>query len=59
MRHPLCRYDYDLKPDRPFNRYGIEQQAEIVKDAFLALHGAAVRCVPPPELLPFRPSNAC
>ena len=53
MRHPFCRYDYALKPGRPFNRYGLEQQAEIVKDAFLASHGALGRCVPPPGLLPF------
>ena len=53
MRHPFCRYAYELKPGKPFNRYGLEQQAEIVKDAFLASHGAAGRCVPPRSLLPF------
>ena len=53
MRHPFCRYRYELKPGKPFNRYGLEQQAEIVKHAFLASQGAAVRCVPPRELLPF------
>jgi hypothetical protein len=53
MRHPFCRYDYDLRPDQPFRRYGLEQQAEIVKDAFLASQGAAVRCAPPRALLPF------
>ncbi len=41
MRHPFCRYDYALKPGRPFTRYGIEQQAEIVSDAFLVAHGLA------------------
>ena len=30
MRHPFCRYAYELKPGKPFERYGIEQQAEIV-----------------------------
>ena len=31
MRHPFCRYDYcELKPGKPFDRYGLEQQAEIV-----------------------------
>ena len=35
MRHPFCRYDYILKPGKRFARYGIEQQAEIVADAFL------------------------
>lgn len=40
MRHPLCRYDYELRPGRPLSRYGIEQQAEIVRHAFLARIGA-------------------
>jgi hypothetical protein len=35
MRHPFCRYDYALRPGKPLRRYGIEQQAEIVKDAWL------------------------
>ena len=30
MRHPFCRYGYRLKPGKPFERYGLEQQAEIV-----------------------------
>lgn len=34
-RHPFCRYDYTIQPDRDFRRYGIEQQAEIVRHAFL------------------------
>lgn len=41
MRHPFCRYAYILRPGRPFARYGIEQQAEIVADAFLHVNGAA------------------
>jgi|SRR5690349_10718639 len=53
MRHPFCRYDYVLEPGRPFHRYGIEQQAEIVRHAFLAGRGAAVGGVPQPSLLPF------
>jgi len=36
MRHPFCRYRYTLVPGRPFGRYGLEQQAEIVADAFTA-----------------------
>ena len=41
---PLCRpfsrrYDYALKPGWPLERYGIEQQAEIVRHAFLLRHG--------------------
>jgi hypothetical protein len=39
MRHPFCRYGYTLKPGKPFARYGIEQQAEIVADAFLMRMG--------------------
>jgi hypothetical protein len=36
------RYDYCLKPGRPLERYGIEQQAEIVRHAFLLRNGAKV-----------------
>ena len=39
LRHPLCRYDYSLKPGWPLARYGIEQQAEIVRHAFLLQSG--------------------
>lgn len=39
MRHPFCRYDYSLKPGWPLTRYGIEQQAEIVRHAFLLRRG--------------------
>jgi hypothetical protein len=53
MRHPFCRYAYQLKPGKPFSRYGIEQQAEIAKDVFLAERGAKVGVCPPRELLPF------
>jgi hypothetical protein len=35
MRHPFCRYSYTFVQGRPFDRYGIEQQAEIVRHAFL------------------------
>ena len=38
-RHPWCRYDYSLKPGWKLERYGIEQQAEIVRHAFLLRHG--------------------
>ena len=38
-RHPLCRYDYSLRPGRRLERYGIEQQAEIVRHAFLLRQG--------------------
>lgn len=41
-RHPWCRYDYALKPGWTLERYGIEQQAEIVRHAFLLRRGAKV-----------------
>ncbi|MBD3730113.1 MAG: vgr related protein [Sphingomonadales bacterium] len=34
------RYDYSLKPGWKLERYGIEQQAEIVRHAFLLRNGA-------------------
>ncbi len=53
MRHPFCRYSYDLRDGWAFNRYGLEQQAEIVRHAFLARRGAPTTMVPPDDLLPF------
>ena len=53
MRHPFCRYRYQLVPGRPFDRYGLEQQAEIVRHAFLERHGGRPPICPPGELLPF------
>lgn len=53
MRHPFCRYDYQLVPGKPFKRYGIEQQAEIVRHRFVADRGAVLAAVPPRDLLPF------
>ncbi len=41
-RHPFCRYDYSLKTGWSLQQYGIEQQAEIVRHAFLARSGAPV-----------------
>ena len=35
-RHPFCRYEYRIVPDKPLRRYGVEQQAMIVEHAFLA-----------------------
>ena len=40
-RHPFCRYRYTFVPGRPFRRYGLEQQAEIVRHAFLLSKGGA------------------
>jgi hypothetical protein len=53
MRHPFCHYRYRLVPGRPFDRYGLEQQAEIVRHAFLAEHGGGPPICPPRSLLPF------
>jgi len=53
MRHPFCRYDYQLRPGKPFGWYGLEQQAEIVAHRFLADRGCPVPAMPPRELLPF------
>ena len=57
-RHPFCRYGYSLEPGRSFNRYGIEQQAEIVRHAFLLRRGATVAAAPAlaqyDSLIPFR-----
>lgn len=40
LRRPFSRrYDYSLKPGLPLERYGIEQQAEIVRHAFLLRNG--------------------
>jgi len=57
-RHPFCRYDYALKPGRAFTRYGLEQQGEIVRHAFLLRRGGRVPGAPNlsqyETLLPFR-----
>lgn len=51
MRHPFCRYRYRLDPGRPFERYGLEQQAEIVRHLFLLRNGYPVPGAPPREAL--------
>lgn len=45
-RHPFCRYHYSIQPGWPLERYGLEQQAEIVRHAFLLRQGAQVRGAP-------------
>ena len=45
-RHPFCRYDYSLKPGWPLHRYGIEQQAEIVRHYFEKREGRNIRGAP-------------
>lgn len=56
-RHPFCRYDYSLKPGWKLEKYGIEQQAEIVRHVFLLRHGEKVVGAPPlsqyEDVLPF------
>lgn len=58
MRHPFCRYDYTLEAGKPFHRYGIEQQAEIVRHAYLLRQGISLTGKPTREiyeaLLPFK-----
>lgn len=57
VRHPFCRYGYTFEPGKPFTAYGIEQQAELVRHAFLAAQGAPAAQAPPlialQEVLPF------
>jgi hypothetical protein len=45
-RHPFCRYSYSLKPGWRLERYGLEQQAEIVRHAFLLRAGVNVPGAP-------------
>ncbi|MCW1403238.1 vgr related protein [Novosphingobium sp. MW5] len=47
MRHPFCRYEYELKPGKPLEAYGIEQQADIVRHAFLLRRGVKLAGKPP------------
>lgn len=57
MRHPLCCYHYSLKPGWALHRYGIEQQAEIVRHVFLLSRGQHIPGAPSREsyrgILPF------
>ena len=53
MRHPFCRYGYQLQQGRSFDRYGLEQQAEIVRHRFLADRGVTVPQICDRSLLPF------
>lgn len=59
MRHPFCRYDYTMRPGWTLSRYGIEQQAEIVRHAFMLDRGWQVPGAPPLTsyrgVLPFGP----
>lgn len=57
MRHPFCRYGYAVKPGQRLERYGLEQQAEIVKHVFMLRNGHWFPGAPPlaqlESLLPF------
>jgi hypothetical protein len=53
MRHPFCRYAYRFVPGKPFDAYGLEQQAEIVRHAFLLKKGVKLADVADPAILPF------
>lgn len=58
MRHPFCSYKYKVEPGWPLERYGLEQQGEIVRHVHLLRNG--VRLLDGPSLaeleriLPFR-----
>lgn len=60
MRHPFCRYRYQFKPGRKFRGYGLEQQAELVRHAFLQRRGLrpmnAAQLAEIENILPFRPA---
>jgi len=53
MRHPFCRYGYRLIEGRVFDRYGLEQQAEMVRHSFLADLGRPVGALTDRSFLPF------
>jgi hypothetical protein len=56
-RLPWARYDYAFDPERPFTRYGIEQQAMLVQHTFMLRRAACVPEAPPladlEAILPF------
>lgn len=56
-RRPFTRYDYSIRPGWSLTRYNLEQQAEIVRHAFLLKKGASVTGAPSlniyEQLLPF------
>ena len=58
MRHPFCRYAYNFEPGRRFGLYGLEQQAELVRHAFMAKAGRPAAGAPAltalSQVLPFQ-----
>lgn len=59
-RMPWARYDYSIKPGWALHRYGLEQQAEIVRHAFLLGHNRTFAGAPDlaqlRSILPFQPA---
>jgi hypothetical protein len=53
VRSFSSRYDYSLRPGWPLARYGIEQQAEIVRHAFLLRRGMKLAGVSTAEAYDF------
>src|SRR5688572_24096348 len=51
MRHPFCRYDYSYVPGKPFDWYGLEQQAEIVRHVWMWRKGRNPLGAPALELI--------
>jgi len=49
-RMPWARYDYAIKPGWRLDQYGIEQQAEIVRHAFLLRQGARLAGISDPAI---------
>lgn len=60
VRWPFQRYGYRVKPGRRFSEYGLEQQAEIVRHAYLQREGYRNPAWPPLDqllrILPFQPT---
>lgn len=56
-RMPWSRYHYSLRPGWKLEQYGLEQQAEIVRHAFLAKAGFKLASAPGTEMLPFDQSS--
>lgn len=58
MRHPFCRYNYTVRAGWRWERYGLEQQAEIVRHVFLLRRGyqplGAASLTTLESILPFR-----
>lgn len=60
-RHPFCRYGYAFEPGRPFRAYGLEQQGELVRHAYLLRQGVKLKERPNlaayMDTLPFQPAG--